>query len=107
MKYVIIGNSTAATFAIEGIRAVDRAGSITVISDESRPAYGRPLISYYLYGRIRLENTAYQAPSDLVPPGTWYYRVTAQTQDGRTAQAMNKICVQDIYYPGVDMAEVP
>lgn len=54
-----------------------------------------------------LESTAYQAPSELVPPGTWYYRVTAQTQDGRTAQAMNKICVQDIYYPGVDMAEVP
>ena len=54
-----------------------------------------------------LESTAYQAPSGLVPPGTWYYRVTAQTQDGRTAQAMNKICVQDIYYPGVDMAEVP
>ena len=54
-----------------------------------------------------LESTAYRAPSELVPPGTWYYRVTAQTQDGRTAQAMNKICVQDIYYPGVDMAEVP
>ena len=58
MQYVIIGNSTAATFAIEGIRAIDRAGSITVISDETRPAYGRPLISYYLYGRIRLENGA-------------------------------------------------
>ena len=63
MQYVIIGNSTAATFAIEGIRAVDRAGSITVISDETRPAYGRPLISYYLYGRIRLENTDYRPAS--------------------------------------------
>ena len=63
MQYVIIGNSTAATFAIEGIRAIDRAGCITVISDEIRPAYGRPLISYYLYGRIRLENTAYRPAS--------------------------------------------
>lgn len=63
MQYVIIGNSTAATFAIEGIRAVDRAGSITVISDETRPAYGRPLISYYLYGRIKLENTDYRSAS--------------------------------------------
>ena len=63
MQYVIIGNSTAATFAIEGIRAVDKAGSITVISDETRPAYGRPLISYYLYGRIKLENTAYRPAS--------------------------------------------
>lgn len=63
MQYVIIGNSTAATFAIEGIRAVDRAGSIIVISDETRPAYGRPLISYYLYGRIKLENTDYRSAS--------------------------------------------
>ena len=63
MQYVIIGNSTAATFAIEGIRAVDKAGSITVISDETRPAYGRPLISYYLYGRIKLENTDYRSAS--------------------------------------------
>ena len=63
MQYVIIGNSTAATFAIEGIRAIDRAGCITVISDETRPAYGRPLISYYLYGRIKLENTAYRPAS--------------------------------------------
>ena len=63
MQYVIIGNSTAATFAVEGIRAVDKAGSITVISDETRPAYGRPLISYYLYGRIKLENTAYRPAS--------------------------------------------
>lgn len=61
MQYVIIGNSTAATFAVEGIRAVDKAGSITVISDETRPAYGRPLISYYLYGRIKLENTDYRS----------------------------------------------
>ena len=63
MQYVIIGNSTAATFAIEDIRAVDRAGSIIVISDETRPAYGRPLISYYLYGRIKLENTDYRPAS--------------------------------------------
>lgn len=63
MQYVIIGNSTAATFAIEGIRAVDKAGSITVISDETRPAYGRPLISYYLCGRIKLENTDYRSAS--------------------------------------------
>lgn len=62
-KYVIIGNSTAATFAIEGIRAADREGSVTVISDENRPAYGRPLISYYLYGKIGLEHMNYRAPA--------------------------------------------
>ena len=82
MQYVIIGNSTAATFAIEGIRAVDKAGSITVISDETRPAYGRPLISYYLYGRIRLENTDYRSASFYTDNGvTLKYGVRAEKID--------------------------
>ena len=82
MQYVIIGNSTAATFAIEGIRAVDKAGSITVISDETRPAYGRPLISYYLYGRIKLENTAYRPASFYTDNGvTLKYGVRAEKID--------------------------
>lgn len=82
MQYVIIGNSTAATFAIEGIRAVDKAGSITVISDETRPAYGRPLISYYLYGRIRPENTAYRPASFYTDNGvTLKYGVRAEKID--------------------------
>ncbi len=59
-RYVIIGNSTAATFAIEGIRSVDPEGTLTVISEENRPAYGRPLISYYLYGKIAKENLSYR-----------------------------------------------
>ena len=48
MKYVIIGNGTAAVACIEGIRSLDKTGGITVISGENRPAYCRPLISYYL-----------------------------------------------------------
>ena len=63
MKYVIIGNSAAAVYAIEGIRSADRKGKITVISDEKYPAYGRPLISYYLYGKIGAENIGYR-PAD-------------------------------------------
>ena len=82
MQYVIIGNSTAATFAIEGIRAVDKAGSITVISDETRPAYGRQLISYYLYGRIKLENTDYRSASFYTDNGvTVKYGVRAEKID--------------------------
>ena len=82
MQYVIIGNSTAATFAIEGIRAIDMAGSITVISDETRPAYGRPLISYYLYGRIKLENTDYRSASFYTDNGvTLKYGVRAEKID--------------------------
>lgn len=60
MKYVIIGNSTAAVNAIEGIRSVDTEGSITVISDEKYFTYGRPLISYYLCGRAKADNMNYR-----------------------------------------------
>lgn len=50
-KYLIIGNGTAAVSAVEGIRSLDRTGSITIISREEHPAYCRPLISYYLEGK--------------------------------------------------------
>jgi len=49
-KYVIIGNSTAAVGCIEGIRTLDKDGSIIVLSTEKYPAYSRPLISYMLEG---------------------------------------------------------
>ncbi len=50
-KYLIIGNGTAAISAVEGIRSLDKAGKITIISREEHPAYCRPLISYYLEGK--------------------------------------------------------
>ena len=53
-----------------------------------------------------LESTQYPVPSDQLAAGTWYFRVTAETSDGRTAPAMNKIQVNDVYYPGVDRGEV-
>jgi len=39
VKYLIIGNSAAATGAIEAIRQHDNDGSITVLSNESSPLY--------------------------------------------------------------------
>ena len=39
MKYVIIGNSAAAAGCIEGIRSVDKKGSITIISKEKYHIY--------------------------------------------------------------------
>ena len=50
-NYVIIGNGTAAVGCIEGIRTMDAASPVTVISGENHPAYCRPLISYALEGR--------------------------------------------------------
>lgn len=60
MSYVIIGNSTAAVGAIEGIRKYDTATPITVVSDESYHTYSRPLISYYLGGKVCEQNTIYR-----------------------------------------------
>ena len=60
MKYVIIGNSAAAVGCIEGIRKVDTKGEITVISDEAHHTYSRPLISYYLLGKVTRETMRYR-----------------------------------------------
>lgn len=63
LKYVLIGNSTAAVGCIEGIRSVDKTGPITVISDEPYAVYSRPLISYLLYGKTDEERMKYR-PDD-------------------------------------------
>ena len=64
VNYVIIGNGTAAVGTIEGIRAVDREGSITVISEEPYHVYGRPLISYLLLGKTTEEKMLQYRPAD-------------------------------------------
>ena len=53
-----------------------------------------------------LTTTQYLVPAADLPAGTWYFEVTAVTQDGRTAPSMNKIQVNDVYYPGVDRVGV-
>jgi NAD(P)H-nitrite reductase large subunit len=55
IRYLIIGNSVAAVNCIEAIRGVDTANDITVVSDEESFNYSRPLLSYYLGGRIAQE----------------------------------------------------
>ncbi len=60
-QYVIIGNGVAAAGCIEGIRSADRCGSIVVISQENRPVYCRPLISYCLQGKTDLTRMNYRA----------------------------------------------
>ena len=64
MRYVIIGGSAAAVGCIEGIRAVDKAGDITLISREPYPFYGRPLISYLLEGKTTQERLLAYRPAD-------------------------------------------
>lgn len=78
MNYVIIGNGTAAVGTIEGIRAVDPTSSITVISDEIYPVYGRPLISYLLLGKTTEDKMLHYRPAD------FYKTNGVKTMLGRT-----------------------
>jgi len=60
--YLIIGNSAGGIAAAEAIRGRDRAGAITIISDEPYPAYSRPLISEYLANGRPLERMLFRQP---------------------------------------------
>ena len=60
-QYVIIGNGVAAAGCIEGIRSIDEAGEITVVSGEKHEVYCRPLISYYLEGKTDLAHMRYRS----------------------------------------------
>lgn len=74
-KYVIIGNSTAAVNCVEAIRSLDKEGDILLLSDESHFTYGRPLISYLLYGKTDFEHMKYR-------PDDWYTANNAQLKAG-------------------------
>ena len=60
MNYVIIGNFAAAVGTIAGIREFDSTGNITLISDEKYHTYSRPLISYWLEGKVSDKNMMYR-----------------------------------------------
>jgi nitrite reductase (NADH) large subunit len=53
MRYVIIGTSAAGLAAAEVLRARDRAGSITLIGEETHLPYSRPLLTYLLGREIK------------------------------------------------------
>ncbi|MDR1117367.1 MAG: FAD-dependent oxidoreductase [Oscillospiraceae bacterium] len=63
MKYVIIGNSTAAVGCVEGIRSADKTGEIVMISNEVHHTYSRPLISYLISGKTDRERMKYRPDS--------------------------------------------
>ncbi|OGP70188.1 MAG: hypothetical protein A2Z73_04280 [Deltaproteobacteria bacterium RBG_13_60_28] len=52
MRYVIIGASAAGCQAAETLRRYAPGDSITLISDEFRPLYSRPLLTYLLSGEV-------------------------------------------------------
>jgi NAD(P)H-nitrite reductase large subunit len=60
IQYLIIGNSAGGIGAAEAIRELDKVGTITIVSDESYPAYSRPLISEYLAHPCPVEKMQYR-----------------------------------------------
>jgi NAD(P)H-nitrite reductase large subunit len=52
MNHVVIGSGVAGITAIEAIRSVDSASSITLISDDPYGFYSRPGLAYYLTGEL-------------------------------------------------------
>lgn len=55
MRYVIIGASAAGCQAAETLRRYAPKEGITIISDELRPLYSRPMLTYLLSGEANLE----------------------------------------------------
>ena len=82
-RYVIIGNGVAAAACIEGIRSRDTEGEITVVSEEKRDVYCRPLISYYLEGKTDAERMLYRGAD-------FYQRMGCRVLYGRRAVRLLK-----------------
>jgi len=83
MKYVIIGNSTAAVGAIEGIRQIDGKGEIIVISSEPHHTYSRPLISYLLLGKTTEEKMKYRGNDFYAKNNVKFMNATATEIKGK------------------------
>ena len=52
MNYAVIGSGVAGIAAIEAIRSVDSASTITLIGDDPYGFYSRPGLAYYLTGEL-------------------------------------------------------
>lgn len=61
MRYIIVGASAAGSSAAETLRRSDKDAQITVISDE-KLTYSKPLLSYYLAGKLGEEQLFFRAP---------------------------------------------
>jgi len=55
-KYLIVGGGMTAASAVEGIREVDRNGSVALFSKESTPPYKRPPLSKSLWKQGKVED---------------------------------------------------
>lgn len=91
-KYVVIGNSAAGIGTCEGIRRVDKNGTVAVISDENMHTYCRCLTSYFIGGKVTEDGLLFR-PRD-------YYRKNGITpilgaKVSRIDPAENRIELED------------
>jgi NAD(P)H-nitrite reductase large subunit len=59
--YIIIGNSAAGLSAVSSIRSADREGSIIVLTNEIYKNYSKPLITYYLAGKVQFKDIYFKS----------------------------------------------
>ena len=71
------------------------------VTVSARPDLSDPVIS-----ETGVSGTSLTLPADTLEEGTWYWTVAAHTDTGKSSMPMNKIQVNEIYYPGVDILEV-
>jgi NAD(P)H-nitrite reductase large subunit len=81
-KYVIVGASAAGIGAVEAIREVDPASTVTVISDELCPQYSRPMISDLVSGKANFEKM-------MCREDDFWQKHQVQALTGRTATSLN------------------
>lgn len=55
-EYLIIGNSASGLAAAETIRETDKKGSLVILTEEKHLNYSKPLITYYLAGKVSLDD---------------------------------------------------
>lgn len=79
-RHVIVGGGPAAMNALETLRALDAAGSITLVSDE--PPYSRMALPYFLCGNIPEAQLA-------TASGEYFDRLRVDHHVGRRATAVD------------------
>lgn len=78
-RYVIVGNSAGGIGAAEAIREIDKAGEITIVTDEPFPVYSRPMISKFVSGETTLEAMLYRPAAFYEAKGITLLAGTAAT----------------------------
>lgn len=74
MKYIVIGSGVAGLAACEAIRSVDKAGEISILSDDPHGYYSRPGLAYYLTGEMNEKGLFPRSKSDWLSLNLRYLR---------------------------------